>query len=78
MKTLPHRRQVNDPDIEIAGSIRRSTDNCSRCNNANGLESLQDERHGFTQSPIIFMRQFWKITRGFHAGIQIHVSLHDE
>jgi hypothetical protein len=38
---------MNDPDIQITGSVRRSSDNGSRSDNANGLESFQDERHGF-------------------------------
>jgi hypothetical protein len=48
LKTLPERLHMNDPDIEIAGSVRRSSDNGSSSDNANGLESFQDERHGFT------------------------------
>jgi len=43
LKTLSDRLHMDDPDIQIAGSVRRSPDNRSRSDNANGLESLHDE-----------------------------------
>jgi hypothetical protein len=47
LKTLPDRLHMNDPDIQITGSVRRSSDYGSRSDNANGLESFQDKQHGF-------------------------------
>src|SRR6267142_576051 len=59
--------------------------NCNICRTASnismfaaaGFRSFQDERHGFTQSPIIFIRQFWKLQTSFMPVFN-HVSRHDE
>jgi hypothetical protein len=46
LKTLPDRLHMNDPDIKITGSVRRSSDDGSCSNNADWFKSFKDERHG--------------------------------